>query len=68
MDRQFKTRTQTLDSTDNLELSFVTEQFKGEPELDTKVEIEGGTLCWISLPDKDKFVQELEAVISKYRI
>lgn len=49
-------------------MTFITEQFPGAPELDTEVKIEGGILCWISLPEKEAFMQELNAVIEKYRI
>ncbi len=35
---------------------------------DTKVQIYGETLCWISYNDIDEFTRELNDVINKYRI
>lgn len=68
MERKYRTRTAVLNSTGDLVMTFITEQFPGAPELDTEVKIEGGILCWISLPEKEAFMQELNAVIEKYRI
>lgn len=36
--------------------------------LDTKVSIAGQNLCWISYMDKEDFVRDLQAVITRYRI
>lgn len=52
----------------NLLLKLSGEQYKGLPVLDTKVEIEAGTLCWITWNDRQAFLSELKAVIDKYAI
>lgn len=52
----------------DLEVTFRGEKFSGTPILDTTVKIEGKTLCCITWEDKKKFISELKAVISKYRI
>ena len=36
--------------------------------LDTKVEINDEPLCWITYSEIDKFTEELEDVVNKYRI
>lgn len=36
--------------------------------LDSKVEIEGGTICWITWGDRESFFNDLNQLISKYRI
>ncbi len=41
---------------------------EGAGLLDTKVEINGKPLCWITYGDLDNFVNELEDVVTKYRI
>jgi hypothetical protein len=41
---------------------------EGAGLLDTKVEINGKPLCWITYSDLDNFINELEDVVSKYRI
>jgi hypothetical protein len=53
---------------DNLQVTFKGEQYKGLAILDTKVEIEAGTLCWITWKDKEIFLLELHALINKYAI
>lgn len=58
----------TLDSTDNLSVRLTSDLIDGK-KLDTKVEIlETGTLCWVCGEDRQKFIDELNAVIAKYRI
>lgn len=50
-------------------LDFDAEPGHGEHVyLDTKVSVNGVTLCWISYPELAKFMGELDAVIEKYRI
>jgi hypothetical protein len=49
-------------------LTFSGEQYAGRPILDTKVEIEAGTLCWITYNDKEAFAKELNDLITKYAI
>lgn len=55
----------------HLTLTLTTET-RGEQRLDTKVEIEGGTMCWIHGDDCEKFASELSAalnqIVDKYRI
>ena len=52
----------------NLRITFKGEQYKGMPVLDTKVEIEGGTLCYITWEEKENFFTELQALIDRYAI
>lgn len=40
----------------------------GDGPLDTRVEIQGGTLCWVSWPESDEFLKELNDLINKYAI
>ncbi|MCK9417096.1 hypothetical protein M0Q97_10610 [Candidatus Dojkabacteria bacterium] len=49
-------------------IDFNGEKYWGNPILDTRVIIEGKTICWITWNDKDVFINELNDVISKYRI
>jgi hypothetical protein len=51
-----------------LKLTFSGEQYKGQDVLDTRVEIESGTICWITWKDRDKFIDELNELIAKYAI
>ena len=51
-----------------LTIKFEGEKFNNEPILDTKVTVEGGTLCAITWAYKEKFITELNEVISKYNI
>ncbi len=60
--------TDRIDHGGNLRLTLSGEQYKGQDVLDTKVEIEAGTICWITWKDKEKFLSELKAVIDKYAI
>lgn len=52
----------------DLQLSFRGEAWDDKGFVDTEVKCNGNLLCWIVWPDKEKFVQELNAIISKYRI
>ena len=53
----------------NLQVEFEGEQYEKLPILDTKVSVGGGTnLSCITWADKEKFLSELNEVISKYRI
>jgi len=36
--------------------------------LDTKVLLHSGVLCWITHDSKDKFLEEINEVITKYRM
>jgi len=49
-------------------LKFTGEKFDSDPILDTKVELNDETLCWIVWKDREKFAKELNDVLSKYRI
>lgn len=51
-----------------IDIDFYGEKFTGHPITDTKVQIAGSTVCWITWSDKEAFTAELQAVISKYRI
>jgi hypothetical protein len=51
-----------------LKLNFEGEQYKGLPVLDTRAEINAGTLCWVTWEDRIKLTEELQAVIDKYLI
>lgn len=52
----------------DLEITFTGEKYPGDPILDTKVEINGEQLCWITWNDKENFFSELESTVEKYRI
>jgi len=52
----------------NLPIEFEGEQFKGSEILDTRVKLNGETLCWITWVNKDIFLRELSRTISKYEI
>lgn len=53
----------------DISLDFYSEQYSGSLPLDTKVMINNSiVLCWISYPEIDEFVKELEATVTKYRI
>lgn len=67
MSLKTKTENITLNSTDNLSLSLTVEMDNGN-EYDTRVQIEGGTLCWVSGPERHNFINELNELIAKYRI
>ena len=55
----------------NLTLTL-TSEVRDEQMLDTKVEIEAGTICWICGEDREKFAAELSEalnkIVDKYRI
>jgi len=51
----------------DITLSFKIHYDDGEG-LDTAVMIGDKIICWISYQDKDKFIEELQSTISKYRI
>lgn len=57
----------TKESIGNLVATLTSDVIDGRL-LDTKVEIEGKNLCSISGLRKDKFLVELNEVITKYRI
>ncbi len=57
----------SININDNLKLDIRCRDEGGE-YLDTRIQINGDTLCWVSYPELDDFVKELQAVISKYRI
>lgn len=53
----------------SVEIEFISEHYPDEPQpLDTTVNIAHGTLCAITWADRDKFVEELQAVINKFMI
>ncbi len=63
-----RTRNFILESTDNIKMESASEVHDGK-ELDTKIAIlSTGTLCWVAGEDREKFITELEQLISKYRI
>lgn len=47
---------------------FEGEQYGNSPILDTQVTCMGSTVCWITWEGIDRFVEELESTITKYRI
>lgn len=49
-------------------LKFTGEQYSGNPILDTKVELNGETLCWITWEERKEFARKLDDVLSEYRI
>ena len=51
-----------------LTMKFCGEKYKGLDILDTKVEVGGKVLCFVTWKDKDKFTRELNDVINKYQI
>ncbi len=53
--------------TDNLEVDFVAERYKGSPLLDTNVTIQSVDIT-ISWKDREVLAQELQDVIDKYKI
>ena len=52
----------------NLTVTFEGEQFAGLGILDTSVNIAGQNLCAITWKDQFDFINDLNDVISKYRI
>ena len=51
----------------NIEITFTSDVSDGEI-LDTEVKTHDGILCTIAGPDRFNFLNELEAIIQKYRI
>ena len=51
----------------DITLTFKIHYYDGEA-LDTAVMIGDKIICWISFQDKNKFMEELQSTISKYRI
>ncbi len=51
----------------NMTLVFTCEECEGQ-YLDTKVTINGETLCWVSFPEIDTFVEKLDNTMSDHRI
>lgn len=63
------TRTTYKTIGNGVELEMISEVYAGEPApLDTAVNVSEGTLCVITWADREKFTEELNAVIDKYRI
>lgn len=52
---------------DNNTFKFTIEEYEGEC-FDTKVEINGTFLCYISYSESEQFVNDLSEVIGRYRI
>ena len=52
----------------NAKIVFTGEQFTGLPILNTEVSIGEETLCCISWPQREEFIDKLNAIISEYRI
>jgi len=52
----------------NLALRLTGEQYDDGDILDTKVEVSGENLCYITWSEKEASVKELNEVIKKYRI
>lgn len=64
-----ETKFETIAHADRLTLKFEGENWgDGRGALDTKVSITAGTMLWISWPEREKFINELKAVIDKYAI
>ncbi len=36
--------------------------------LDTKIEIQGGTICWVPGEKRDEFIKKMQALVNEYRI
>jgi hypothetical protein len=51
----------------NVIVEFEGEQYPGHPILDTRVSINGSTICWITWSNIDSFMQDLN-VTEKYFI
>lgn len=51
----------------DLEVKATSDVFDGEI-LDTKIEIQGGTLCWVSGSVREEFLKKLNELIAEYRI
>ncbi len=51
-----------------LNIKFEGEQYSALPILDTKVSINGETLCWITWKDKDQFISKINNIIDEYQI
>jgi hypothetical protein len=56
-----------LDQIGDIPVEVCSDYVDGE-YLDTEVKTECGTLCCISGKDRFKFIEEINAVINKYRI
>jgi len=52
----------------NVKATLVAEHYPGEEILDTEVKIGDQTLCWISWPKRQTFIDYLNEVIEEYRI
>lgn len=59
--------TERLDHGSNLELKFTAEVYENGV-FDTRVEIEAGTMCWITWKDREAFRHDLFHLIGKYAI
>jgi len=51
----------------DLEVNATSDVFDGEI-LDTKIEIQGGTLCWVAGSAREEFLKKLNDIIAEYRI
>lgn len=51
----------------DLEVNATSDVFDGEI-LDTKIEIQGGTLCWVAGSVWEEFLKKLNDIIAEYRI
>ncbi len=51
----------------NLKITATSEVHLGEI-LDTKIEIDGGVLCWVAGNECDEFIDKIQALIIQYRI
>ena len=49
-------------------LRFEGEKYGSDPILDTKVILNGETLCWIEWEKKEEFAKKLNEVLSQYMI
>lgn len=55
-------------SLNNLPIHLETEYYDGKAG-DTKVILpSSGTLCWVSGEEREKFIEELNSIVDKYRI
>jgi len=52
----------------DLLFTFKGEKYPNNPILDTKVYLNEQQLCWISWPQRDEFLKELNDTIEKFRI
>lgn len=51
----------------DLEVNVTSDIYDGKI-LDTQIEIEGGTLCWVCGEQRQEFIEKMQALVNEYRI